>query len=478
MTIDPLDPRLQTWSLTWADLDPAAHPFDPGTVRAVVRAVAPAQFPPPYGSVAQADGSLPDPYSAWVAAVTWGLVEHFGRWAAGWEGLGTGHSHGGGPAQRWCCGEDSITTPERTLEAVAGALLDWRAYLEELAERFARHLPLPEDPRAAFAAWEAAVGDLVAMAMAHTGSEENWYGNSGRVLNWFLSAAGVPDYRAGVMVEDAIGGRFQSWATPTGAEVADVAEALAVAATGVEAPPDTWPDTWPGNWPRRRSSELSADSRTPQPDYHPESDTRFDALSRWRRVRQVARWAEVAEHVRGPARTGRDGIAEFFAARPEGADRLLAALRLVRVDADRGGPLTFARLGEWQRVVLGVGEVEFRTTSAWAKGGRERYGYRPDLPEAFEACLAEATDPDVPLPSRAARVYLDVAFFHPFPDGNARSAALALYFVLARDGVVLDQAASLLSTVRPAGETRGAEAMARHVAALTEQTRRRAELTG
>jgi hypothetical protein len=310
--------------------------------------------------------------------------------------------------------------------------------------------------------------------MARTGSEENWYGDSSRVLNWFLSAARVPDYLAGVMVEDAIGGRFRSWAAPTGAEVADAAEALAVAATGVEARHYSWPDTWPQSWPSRRSSELSAASRTPQPD----SYTRFDALSRWRRVRREARWSDAAEHVHGPARTRRDGIAEFFAARQEGADRLLAALGMVPVDADGGGPLTFARLKAWQGAVLGVDEVQFRTTSALAKGGREWYGYRPDLPEAFDACLAEATDPQVPLPSRAARVYLDVAFFHPFPDGNARSAALALYFVLARDSVVLDQAASLLMTVRPAGETRAAEAMARHVAALTEQTRRRAKLTG
>jgi fido (protein-threonine AMPylation protein) len=71
--------------------------------------------------------------------------------------------------------------------------------------------------------------------------------------------------------------------------------------------------------------------------------------------------------------------------------------------------------------------------------GRQRYAYSDELPQAFKACLAEATDPAVPLPSRAARVYLDVPFFHPFADGNSRSAALALYFVLARDGVVLDR---------------------------------------
>ncbi|MFF8844351.1 hypothetical protein ACF08N_16805 [Streptomyces sp. NPDC015127] len=43
-----------------------------------------------------------------------------------------------------------------------------------------------------------------------------------------------------------------------------------------------------------------------------------------------------------------------------------------------------------------------------------------------------------PLSAGAARAYLDVCFFHPFDDGNARSAFLALVFVLAREGVALD----------------------------------------
>ena len=473
MTIDPLDPRLRAWALTWADVDPTVHPFDPGTVLAVVRAVAPAELPPPSDPRMPRDHTLSDLRSAWVDAVTLGFVQYYGRWAAGWQGLAYGHTVGNGPTPRWCCAEDSITTREQTLAAVAGALLDWRSYLEELSECFARHLPLPEDPRAAFTAWEAAVGDLVATAATRTSSEENWYGGSGRVLHWFLSGAGVPEHRCEALVAEAIGGRFQSWTVPTGAEVADVAEVLAAAVTGIETRDDAWPDTWPRDWPSRRSSELPAASREPRPD---RSVSMVDALTAWRRVRQVARWAEVAEHIRGPARTGRDGIAEHFAAREEGADRLLAALGLVRADAAAGGELTFVRLEAWQRVVLGVAEAPWRTTSAWAKGGREWYGYRSDLPEAFGGCLAEATDLDVALPSRAARVYLDVAFFHPFADGNARSAALALYFVLAREGVVLDRAAALLMTVRPAGDRRGAEAMARHVAALAEQTRRHAQL--
>ncbi len=61
--------------------------------------------------------------------------------------------------------------------------------------------------------------------------------------------------------------------------------------------------------------------------------------------------------------------------------------------------------------------------------------------------------------------------FHPFADGNARSAALALYFVLAREGVVLDRA-TLLMTRWPAADPHGAEGPARLVAVLIKQTGR------
>jgi hypothetical protein len=135
--------------------------------------------------------------------------------------------------------------------------------------------------------------------------------------------------------------------------------------------------------------------------------------------------------------------------------------------------LTFARLAQWQRTVLDVSEAEFRTGPALAHQGRERYMWRADLPELFESCLAEATD-DMPLPSRAARVYLDVAFFHPFDDGNARAATLALYYVLARDGVVLDRVAPLLMTVRRAHDTLGAAGLARLIEMLIDATRKRA----
>ncbi len=94
-----------------------------------------------------------------------------------------------------------------------------------------------------------------------------------------------------------------------------------------------------------------------------------------------------------------------------------------------------------QQHVLGTPHPPaFRTLPAFAQGGRERYGIGPDTRARLDACLAEsaADGPGaLPLTARAARAYLDVCFFHPFDDGNARCALVALLLVLAREGVGL-----------------------------------------
>jgi len=55
----------------------------------------------------------------------------------------------------------------------------------------------------------------------------------------------------------------------------------------------------------------------------------------------------------------------------------------------------------------------------------------------IEACLAGWSDSSERPTGRAARAYLDVCFFHPFQDGNARCARLVLDFVLTRAGLGL-----------------------------------------
>jgi hypothetical protein len=190
-------------------------------------------------------------------------------------------------------------------------------------------------------------------------------------------------------------------------------------------------------------------------------------------VRRHVRWQHATDHVTEPAHTGRDGIADHLTNGRRQAGRITAAVDMAFADATEGHPLTFALLQAWQRKLLAPDHAVWRTTNAWALGGRERYAYHDDLPELFETCLTEATDPDIPLPSRAARAYLDVLHFHPFADGNARSAALTLHFVLARDHVVLDRAAPLLMTRWPAADPRNAEGLAGFIAALIKQTRQR-----
>ncbi|MFF1568236.1 Fic family protein [Streptomyces sp. NPDC058293] len=75
--------------------------------------------------------------------------------------------------------------------------------------------------------------------------------------------------------------------------------------------------------------------------------------------------------------------------------------------------------------------------------------------------------------ARAARAYLDVSFFHPFDDGNARSALLALLFVLAREGITLDDVSLLRRITFEAGSSQDALSLLRYVDLHLAETRRR-----
>ncbi|MEU4272632.1 Fic family protein [Streptomyces sp. NPDC026092] len=203
-----------------------------------------------------------------------------------------------------------------------------------------------------------------------------------------------------------------------------------------------------------------------------------DALAAWCRVRNQVDWTRVGRETAAPVQAAVDGLIVWCGAgrRSSGlarGDRLLAALAQSRADASRKRPLTCLLLAEWQRLVLGVPEVPFRQGDAFAKGGRERYALTAHTQRDFERCLRDSADPRVPLASRAARAYLDVAFFHPFPDGNARLAMLVLGYVLELEGVRLDEVGPL-QTTRYADDALGAADMAALVSVLIHSTRRRA----
>lgn len=206
-----------------------------------------------------------------------------------------------------------------------------------------------------------------------------------------------------------------------------------------------------------------------------------DHLRTWLALRDTVPWhtTRVGDVPDGhPVIPARDGVIHDIRIHDHPRDplrsaRLLTALARVRADAQTDVPLDFDLLHSWQCHVLGVSHAPFRRHPAYAKGGRERYGYGPHLRHEFDACLAQSSTPALPLAARAARLYLDVCFFHPFEDGNARSAFLAMTFLLARVGIVLDQVAPVRRLQRRADDPEDALALANLISILMGKTYRR-----
>ncbi|MFP2931787.1 Fic family protein [Pyxidicoccus sp. 3LG] len=131
--------------------------------------------------------------------------------------------------------------------------------------------------------------------------------------------------------------------------------------------------------------------------------------------------------------------------------RFLSALARVRALADASEPLTWDRLVEVQAEVLGR-PVAFRTGEAFAHEGAHRYLYSPELEEMFVRKVeADARDTCHPV-ARAVRLYLDLAFFHPFPDGNARAARLWFEYCLRRDRLTTPPLAPWVLLPKPPGD--------------------------
>jgi Fic/DOC family len=419
---------LDPGALTWDEVDPARHPFDKASVANVVSSLEPIRhFPsaPDLTGIVDPDlriRAMNDfqfrEQMPWSAAMSQALAEHYGRWALGWRWSQDEAAYGGGgPVKVW----SRVGIARNTPEFFAAALVEWREWLESLARLFDAYPLDPDTVADQRALWRRAARDLIVHVMDRTECYDAWYGTCERVLIWFLERWGVESRFAQAMVDEAIGGRFESWTHPDPALVDDVAERLT--------------------------------ESIPRLDDARESAVRPDDLERWLEVREQVQWHPArsrggAEPDQPPSGDGAvDYISVFDAAiDPARAQGLLDALELMRADAAQQTPLSFEVIRRWQEHVLGVRMPPFRVHPAFAKGGRERYGIGPETQDQFNACLAQSEfDPDQPLrvSIRAARVYLDVCFFHPFDDGNARSAFLAALFVLAREGIVLESLGSL-----------------------------------
>lgn len=244
--------ELLPYDLTWPEVDPRLHAFDHAAALDVVRASVPAGRVPvrpvpqrtTHPDEARAEYFKLRDWShsegwEWLEAMTRALVERYGRWSTGWCWAHDEGDLGGGPIGGWCCTLHSITTPEETLERVASSLCEWREWLESLARWFDRYPlgTLPAEDRRD--AWERATHHLIIQVLDRTGAGDSWYAHCRQVLTWFLTRWDVDPQTARTLVEDAIGGRFESWIAPKGQLVNDVAEQLAASLeTGTETPPE------------------------------------------------------------------------------------------------------------------------------------------------------------------------------------------------------------------------------------------------
>jgi hypothetical protein len=222
------------WPLSWDEVDPRRFPFDAAQAATVVAGLGPAASVParPAGDRPPAEWSR-ETAVPWTNEMTHALAERYGRWALGWRWAHDEGDVGGGPVDAWCCATHSMTTPEQTLARVTAALVEWRGWLEDLAESFER-FPLGDDrsARERRLAWEEGAAHLVTMVVERTGAGDAWYNHCRQVLTWFLTRWSVPADRAERLVHEAVSGRFESWTEPSEATVGDVAERLADSLSG------------------------------------------------------------------------------------------------------------------------------------------------------------------------------------------------------------------------------------------------------
>jgi len=411
--------------LRWTDVDPARHAFDPAHARAVALDVV--------GAVVKGHLDRNRPGGASKDQIERdlerGLVAAYGAWIVGWTWAAS-EPGGGGPIHAWCCADDSVFArgdkgARPTIERVVAAVVEWRAFLEHLATIYAELRDATAESSLARRT-EHAASRLVAFVVERTGAEDAWYETFTQVLRWFLEACGH-DIGADQAIARVVRGRFNSWVAPDADAISGVVRSLGEVVELVQPVEDSL-----RIWLGLRERMFSAHEEQTCPPV----------------VRDAHRaFIESRDRARDPIR----------------ADRMATALEACRASARCGEPLTFELLADWQQVVLGLeAPPAWRTTDALAR--HVRYAYWPDLPVRFAAALEQANSND-PVEVRAVRAYLDVCFFHPFTDGNARAARLAFDHVLTRAGLVVAAADPIFIIARATDDSSG-------VLAMTEMVRR------
>ncbi len=136
------------------------------------------------------------------------------------------------------------------------------------------------------------------------------------------------------------------------------------------------------------------------------------------------------------------------------AERLLRALFFFRALASSGKPISLFIIQQGSHFVFGEFQ-NFRSEDAFAKNGDEIYKFYPLFEEDLRKKI-ERDNHEISCPiARSVCLYFDICFFHPFPDGNARVARLALDYVLFQNNLAPKSVIPLFSVSRTAGFSKG-----------------------
>lgn len=201
-------------------------------------------------------------------------------------------------------------------------------------------------------------------------------------------------------------------------------------------------------------------------------DHSIDALTRHCRATRLVDWVKISAQYEASLGSSvrsnnvselhRRHVFQFDVARSElrGA-RMMAAIQEVDCMASAGRELSWELLTCIQQRVMGLDGIDFRNGPAYAKGGGEVYAYHPQLHSAFAAKITKDDRDELQPLIKAVRLYLDICFFHPFCDGNARAARLGFQFILQRDGVSMREIGPLFRLPLAAGGVEGYRSFAK-----------------
>ncbi|MEV1026781.1 hypothetical protein [Streptomyces sp. NPDC050264] len=191
--------------MTWSNIDPSTHPFDPDRALDDVRTV-----------VASTDPESGRPRGLWSdESVARGLAEHFGAWAYGWLGAAQEYPDSGSVITSLPPSGLGAGDLDAQAQRYTSALLQWRAWLEELAGTFARLAPDSDAGAGEMSRLrEHGVAPLVTLVVERTQAGELWRGTCAQALGWFFEYTGMQAEDAEDLADDVVDSHFESWVAP------------------------------------------------------------------------------------------------------------------------------------------------------------------------------------------------------------------------------------------------------------------------